>query len=108
MYIRIQDNSIKFRVSQSEAKKLVDCEPLENSINLSNDYTLIYAIKVTKEENDYHYIRSLNSIQLLINKAELQSEILKRPTKKGILFHKTINGRLLTISLEIDLKKIRL
>lgn len=108
MYIRIQDNSIKFRVSKQEAEQLIEGDELSSMLSLPNEKHLLYKITTSKDENDFQYLHHENIFSLLINRNELLQEIETRPSKNGIIFQTEINRsptKFLTLSLEIDIKK---
>lgn len=105
MYIRIQDNSIRFRVSQNEARQLTEGEAIESSLALSTSQTLTYGINTTLEANWFEFDNNTNGLWLFVNSNELQKEIEGRPSKRGLIFTQSFSEQNITVSLEIDLKR---
>ncbi|MCW8878541.1 MAG: hypothetical protein OQK04_15540 [Kangiellaceae bacterium] len=106
MYIRIQDNSIRFRVSRNEAEQLLDGGKLEESLRLSPAKTLHYSIAPTQNENTYRLDESNNSICASINLESLRNELENKPSKKGItIFTSTDKPSPSLVTLEVDLKR---
>lgn len=102
MYIKIQDKSIRYRVSQQEARKLIAGLSVQSQISLSVSDYLKYNIEITTKENQFVYQN--NSMTLYINDNKLLKELETRPSKSGIEFEQHINSEIITIALEIDLK----
>ncbi|WP_196137976.1 hypothetical protein [Aliikangiella sp. G2MR2-5] len=105
MYIRIQDNQIRFRVSQDEAKSLIDGYLCSDSIKLNDKFLLTYQIKSTSNESYLQYNEDSHQIILSVNKTEIIEEISARPSKQGIKINS--NSEVPAAFLEIDLKKVR-
>jgi len=104
MYIRINDNSIRFRVSKQEASQLIDGKHFSQTLTLSPSHSLTYAINSNDQENQFVYDEKTNGLLLTINKEILMKELNNRPNKEGIVFTHSISAKTLSISLEIDLK----
>lgn len=105
MYIRLQDNSIRFRVSRDEASQLVEGEMFESSLTLSPSYSLIYGINTTLDASYFEFDSNTNGLLLSINQDELRKEIEGRPSKQGLIFSQPIAEKIISVSLEIDLKR---
>lgn len=103
MYIRIQDNKIRFRVSSQEAQQLISGENIRETIKLSQSFQLCYEVSSHDAESDVTFDDN-NKLTLLINSKQLASEIKDRPSKTGIEI--TSPPPLsLKASLEVDLKR---
>jgi hypothetical protein len=109
VYIRIQDNSIRYKISKKEADELIIGKSFLDSIKLSPHFTLSYQLKLTVLQKDSHfeYCKLTNILCLSINKERLNFELEHKPTKQGILFNQIIDGQSINISLEVNLKKAR-
>jgi len=105
MYIRIQNKTIRFRVSVIEAKRLLDGEVLRDSLPLSNEISLAYEVRISESNSSFNYASESNSIILLVDRKKLAYETTIRPTKTGIAFKEIIGAKQLSVSLEIDMKK---
>jgi len=104
MYIRIQENTIRYRVSKLEAKQLINEEILEQSLVISPSHTLNYAINLTQHDNQFNYEETSNKLLLAINRDILIKELEQRPSKRGIVFNQYFKDKIIGVSLEIDLK----
>jgi len=104
MYIRIQDQSIRFRLSMQEAERVLTGEILCDHLPLTVENALTYQVCLSSNDNRFEYKDSENKLILHINEDSLTSEISTRPSKKGILFYHQIDQEKTTISLEINLK----
>ncbi len=107
MYIRIQDQAIRFRVSKDEAEKIIAGEVLSSSIALSINVKLIYLIQIIDGENQFKYEERNNEIHISVNREKLVNELFNGPSKKGIVFNHAIAKQTISVSLEINVKKIR-
>lgn len=106
MYIRIQDNSIRFRVSRTEAHQLLEGEYLKESLVLSPNLTLHYSVTPTTDESFYRLDEIHNTIYVSINSELLRHEIENRPSKKGLtVFSSTAKLGPSLVTLEVDLKR---
>jgi len=104
MYIRIQDDSIRYRVSRDEANQLVAGKVLQSSLTLSPSHSLSYEISTTHDASSFEFNVHSNGLLLSINRDELQKEIEGRPSKQGLVFTQSFTEKEILISLEIDLK----
>jgi len=104
MYVRIQDKSIRYRISRSEAKHLVDGGNISQELVLSSTHSLGYAIKMTNAHNSFDYDAQSNLFLVSINRNELILEIENRPSKKGIIFNQNTGSDSISVSVEIDIK----
>ena len=105
MYIRIQDNSIRFRVSRDEASQLCEEKTLQSSLTLSLTHSLVYGIKTTSDTSRFDFDSNANGLLLSINRDELLKEIEGRPSKQGLIFSQSFADKIISVSLEIDLKR---
>lgn len=106
MYIRIQNNAIRYRISKDEAKKLIEGEKLIDRLFLTESMNLIYTISTTEDISSFVFISPENIFSLKINKHLLINELAERPSKSGVIIEKNnkINRE---VTLEIDIKKTR-
>jgi len=104
MYIRIQNNSIRFRVSEQEAYSLIEGLELKDSFIVPNQQQLDYSISTA--ENDSFDFESSNLLKLQVDLDKLKSELSVRPSKKGIQIESS-NAHGIDVFFEIDIKKKR-
>jgi hypothetical protein len=104
MYIRIQNNSIRYRVSEQEAYSLLDGEELKDSLTVTSQQQLHYSIKTNKK--DSFIFDKTNHLKLEISIDKLKSEISSRPSKKGVLID-SLPAEGIDVYLEIDIKRKR-
>ncbi|PCI70674.1 MAG: hypothetical protein COB38_07045 [Gammaproteobacteria bacterium] len=102
MYIRIQNNSIRFRVSEQEARSLIDCVELKDSFRVPNQQQLDYSISTA--ENDSFDFKTSNHLKLQVSLDKLKSELSTRPSKKGIQLDQSFTQGV-EVFLEIDIKR---
>jgi len=107
MYLRLQDNSIRFRISKIEAQQLVDGTQLRQSTRLSIEQIIRYSIVCVRDDSSLSYQQSSMHLSLKINKQDLIEELAERPTKLGIRFEQSLDRYNQIISLEINIKKTR-
>lgn len=106
MYIRIQDHSIRYRISKAEAEQLISGDKLIKQINFSPNFCLSYSLTTTAQKSTFNYLDDKSTLHLNINEKELISEIEGRPTKSGIAVkHSTLTSGETTAYLEVDLKR---
>lgn len=105
MYIRIQQQCIRYRISQSEANELIEGKVLREQVQLSTKDSLAFSISASNEPSVFNYLSQKNSLTLTINKKALINEIKSRPSKKGIAITSTEKSGDLQVTLEIDMKK---
>ena len=105
MYIRIQDNSIRYRVSKDEASQLAEGKLLESSLTLSSSDSLVYGINTSLDGSHFEFDSNTNGLLLSINRNELRKEIEGRPSKRGLVFTQSFTEKNISVSLEIDLKR---
>lgn len=105
MYIRIQDNSIRYRVSRDEANQLLAGQMFQSSLTLSPSHSLLYGIKSTLDASRFDFDINTNGLLLTINRDKLQKEIEGRPSKQGLVFTQLFAEKKISVSLEIDLKR---
>ncbi|TQV87523.1 DUF7009 family protein [Aliikangiella coralliicola] len=106
MYIRIQNQTIKYRVSRAEAQQLLSHQKLQDEVALSPHQKMGYAVETCDNESYFDYVSDTNLMALHINRADLKDELEDRPSKQGILIRES-NSETLSpaVYLEIDLKK---
>ncbi len=104
MYIRIQNNSIRFRVSEQEAYSLIEGLELKDSFIVPNQQQLDYSISTA--ENDSFDFESSNLLKLQVDLDKLKSELSVRPSKKGIQIESS-HAHGIDVFFEIDIKKKR-
>ena len=104
MYIRIQNNIIRFRVSEQEALSLIDGIELKDSFIVPNQQQLDYSISTA--ESDSFDFKTSNHLKLQVSLDRLKSELSTRPSKKGIQI-KSSHSHGIDVFLEIDIKKKR-
>ena len=85
MYIRIQNQTIRYRISLEEAKKLIEGCSVADYLALSNIDQLSYLISVTNDQSSFTFSQDTNLMALQINREKLLEEIKERPSKQGIL-----------------------
>lgn len=108
MYIRIQDNTIRFRLSKEEAETLLHRESLVEKAYFSPQSTLNYSVQITGEQNNFLFDDAENSLQVYVNEDLFKEELANRPSKEGILIARSVaNDQLSQVTLEIDLKRKR-
>ncbi len=105
MYIRIQDNSIRFRVSKAEASQLTEGKTIQSSIALSPTHSLVYGVNTNLSPHFFNFDSKTNRLLLSINREQLQKELEGRPSKQGLLFSQSMTDKSISVSLEIDLKR---
>ncbi len=107
MYIRMEGQTIRYRVSKQEADSLINGEKLSETTNFSADYSLTYSVKMTDELSGFVVESgqlSENKLSIMINRQQLLDEIEGRPSKQGILITTCKQKNPLNIYLEINLK----
>lgn len=107
MYLRIEQDEIRFRVSQKEADALVNGQVISQECIWSKEFRLSFSIVSVEQTSSLDFDKNSAKLKLKINQESLRSELATRPSKTGIIFHQTIDERELQVSLEIDLKKHR-
>lgn len=106
MYIRIQDNAIRFRISPEEAQDLLEGEVLLDAVPLNKVLKLTYSVESTSQLSKFEYSDIDHCLSLKINQESLKKEMTERPSKSGIsIDHHITSEKILAVSLEIDLKK---
>jgi hypothetical protein len=105
MYIRIQNQAIRYRISQLEAEQLLSGETVFDCLKISTSNELTYSITISNGNHKFDYRADSNHFFLIVNKNSLLKELDQRPSKQGILIQ---NGNqalsIPEILLEIDLK----
>lgn len=104
MYIRMQHQSLRYRVSREEASQLLAGERLTNNIQLSPSMRFTFSVLAHQQSSTFTYQVEKNECALLINTEQLINEIKDRPTKQGISIDNAEQCDL-AVSLEIDIKK---
>ena len=104
MYIRIQNNSIRFRVSEQEANFLMDGVKLKDSFIVLNQQQLDYSISTA--DKDSFDCKTSNHLELQVSLDKLRSELSIRPSKKGIQIESS-HSHGIDVFLEVDIKKKR-
>jgi len=84
MYIRIQDRTIRYRVSKAECQQLLDGRVLQDYFPASPDKNLTYSAKVTDSPGQFIFDQIQNHFQLKVNKKRLLEELENRPSKMGL------------------------
>lgn len=84
MYIRIQKQTIRYRISQEEAKQLLEGQLLSDFLPLLTDLNLVYSVATTIDESSFNYDLERNQMALKINKNQLLNETKNKPSKYGI------------------------
>jgi hypothetical protein len=107
MYVRIEQDSIKFRISREQAERLLKDQSLDSSCRVSPSTQLLFKIIPNRQQTSFSYYINDCYFQLNIAKHELQAELAARPSKQGIQFEQEIAGETLLIALQIDIKKSR-
>ena len=106
MYIRLEEQVIKFRVSREEAQMLLNGEKLESKTAFSGDFSLTYRVETTIQESSFTS-NCCKSLVLAINKQQLMDELEDRPSKEGICISYQEEGVELKAYLVVNLKKPR-
>ena len=107
MYLKIQENAIRYRISQKEAKSVLAGQCLSHGISLTASAHLRYQLSISHKASNFQYDATHNAMILTINHQALSQEVENRPSKKGIIINQTVGPETLTISLEIDLRSKR-
>lgn|GEM_PF-2610918 len=108
MYIRIQQQSIRYRITREEAENLLNGDVLLDALPLEELKSLSYSVEATEGLNKFEYSESNHSMSLKINLQALQKEVAERPSKQGIAFtHQISETKSIRVSLEVDLKRKR-
>ncbi|WP_444994064.1 DUF7009 family protein [Aliikangiella sp. IMCC44359] len=105
MYIRIQNQSIRYRISRDEAAMLLNGQRLEDKLNLSSLLALTYSIDNTSSQSSFNFIDDSKELHLKINIDVLKAELEDRPSKQGIMLASKNSSTTPDVYLEIDLKK---
>ena len=109
MYLRIKQQTIRYRISKIEAEKLINDELLYDSLDLTENLRLSYSVASTKNHSNFSFDPDANLLNLKINKKELLKELEDRPSKKGIEVSETLSkSKILSVFLEIDIKKVKI
>ena len=105
MYIRIQDRTIRYRVSKIECQKLLDGAKLQDHFPAAPDKDLTYSVDVTDGPGAFVFEQSQNHFKLSVNKQRLKEELDVRPSKMGLaILNKTAELSEPVAYLQIDLK----
>ena len=104
MYIRIQNNSIRFRVSELEAQSLIVGDELKDSFSVPNQQVLHYSVATS--ENDSFIFDSSNHLTLKVSIEKLKFELSTRPSKKGIQLEPSLTHHV-EVFLEVDIKRTK-
>ena len=101
MNIRISKNQLRFRITKDEFLKLIGGEDivLESPIDLG---LKSYSVCLSQENEKMNLMTKLNHLILFINVSDLED--LKLPSKSGIENEVLINGRMIKLALEVDVK----
>jgi len=106
MYIRLEEQTIKIRISREEAQKLIDGQHLASKTELSDDFSISYRVETTIEDSSFTS-KCCKFMVLSINKHQLASEIEDRPSKDGIYVSYREGDVKLDTYLVVNLKKKR-
>ena len=104
MYIRIQNNSIRYRVSELEAQSLIEGVELKESFTVLNQQALHYSVATS--EHDSFIFDSSNHLKLKVSIEKLKSELSTRPSKKGIQLEPSLTHNV-EVFLEVDIKRAK-
>ncbi|TQV77536.1 hypothetical protein FLL45_06220 [Aliikangiella marina] len=105
MKLRIERDSIKFKVSKEQANQLLADEVLLDAVPLTSLLKLTYSVEVTEHLSKFEYSEIDHCLSLRINRDILQKELTEGPTKKGILIEHDINdSKYISVGLQVDLK----
>lgn len=105
MYIRVDQNEIKFRVSRKEAESIINGQAVSQTCPFSPDFVLTYGVAASIHTSELCFDDINGRLLLKINLPELKSQLATRPTKTGIIFQQDLKLKTLQVSLEIDIKK---
>ena len=106
MYIRIQEQTIRFRVSRDEAEALIDGKWFIDSLSLSPTFSLSYSVESCDQTSHFEYSAEKQAMILKVNRQQLSQEIANRPSKKGLtILHQIDEANTIQVSLEVNLKK---
>jgi len=103
MYIRIQDEQLKFRISHDEAHSLLAGLTLERQLNINDSFAIGYALEVCDGKNQFSFNPESNCLFGRVNRQQLQDEIAVRPSKTGMI----LQADSPQVTLEVDLKTKR-
>jgi len=107
MYIRIEKQIIRYRISRQEANRLIEGEELLETTHLSDDYSLTYGVKTTGGLTGFSFNSkdgAGNTLSVTVNKQQLLSEIEGRPSKQGIAIATKGGKQALSVYLAVNLK----
>ncbi len=102
MYLKLQDQCLKFRISQLEAKSLLAGKNISEKFAFSPELNIHYSISVSNAASKIVY-PDKTSLELQVSRNQLLQELDGRPSKMGIPIN-TIDDYQIKAYLEIDLK----
>ncbi len=105
MYIRLEVQTIRLRISQQEANNLLNNQMLTSSSRLSQNFVLHYSVKLTNTDSYSSFSDDNSEILLFVNREQLAKELQHRPSKQGIEISHDDKSTELKCFLEIDIKK---
>jgi len=106
MYIRIQDKTVRYRISKQESEQLLNGETLFDSLGLSEHCNLSYSIVAVNKHSNFSFSQASNLMSLQINRDDLILELKGKPSKKGIEIKENISkDKTLSVFLEVNLKR---
>lgn len=104
MNLRISENQLRFRITQSETELLKRDGSLSFSLNLGNQ-TAEYAIMLTELKQTLDLEVHKNAWNLLVDRKDFSQFIASLPSREGIEQNVSMNGAQLTLVLEVDVRR---
>ncbi|MDQ7050571.1 MAG: hypothetical protein Q9M92_13990 [Enterobacterales bacterium] len=102
MYLKLQDQCLKFRISQQEAKSLLAGKNIREQFCFTPELNLHYCLSVTDAASKIVFPDE-SSLKLHVHRDQLLKELDGRPSKNGISII-SIEDKKIEAYLEIDLK----
>ncbi len=105
MNLRISENQIRIKLSKPDAKHLLDTGSVSQTLFISDRFSLSYQVLVTENlANDLAADDQSCELILLVKRTALEN-LIKEPTKSGIVVVKTTSDRTLNLILQVDMEK---
>jgi len=102
VYLKLQQQSVKFRISQPEARSLLTGKNVSDQFWFTPGLNLHYCISVVDAASKIVYPDE-SSLKIQVSRKELLMELDGRPSKKGIQIVSN-DDKEIKAYLEIDLK----
>lgn len=106
MNLRISENQLRFRITQSETELLKRDGSLSFSLNLGNQ-AVEYAVFLAELEQPLGLEVHKNTWKLLVDRRDFNQFLAALPSREGIEQNVSMNGTQLTLVLEVDVRRKR-